>query len=362
MADAELDQNEPATPYKLEKARERGQAAKSADAVSAVVFATAVVYLSWNASVLIKKVFVFDRSLLVHAMNGPLEPHLLWPLLESVLSRGLLLLAPMLVAFMLVAMLGNLIQTGPILSMEPVKMDLQRINPATGVKRIFSMRVLFDGARTLMKLAFLGLVAYFGLSALLPRFYGLASLTASAYLETLIEIISRLAIQMTLVLCLIALIDLLYTRHEFAKKMRMSHRERKDEVKQREGDPRIRARMRQLRREMLKKSLALQKTRTADVLITNPTHIAIALRYVQSEMPSPLLVAKGMGKHAGAMREIAAKHRIPVVQNPPLARRLYRELSLEQNVPSHMFAEVARIIVWVFAMRKQQAHTAASAT
>lgn len=358
MAEAELDQNQPATPYKLEKARERGQVAKSADVVSALVFATAVVYLSWNGSGLIRKLFLFDRSLLIHSAEGAIGPYQLWPLLESVLFFALVLFAPLFGAFLLSAILGNLIQTGPILSLEPVKMDWQRINPATGFKRIFAMRVLFDGARTLIKLVLLGGVAYFGLHALLPRFYGIASLTASAYLETLLNISTKLALQMTLILGAIALIDLLYTRREFAKKMRMSHREQKDEVKQREGDPRIRARMRQLRRDMLKKSQALQQTRTADVLITNPTHIAIALRYVQSDMPSPLLVAKGMGKQASAMRDIAAKHRIPVVQNPPLARRLYRELSLEQHVPSHLFAEVARIIVWVFAMRKHRASTA----
>jgi flagellar biosynthetic protein FlhB len=233
-------------------------------------------------------------------------------------------------------------------------MDWQRINPMSGFKRIFSMRTLFDTLRTCIKLALLGTVAYLTLRDLLPQFYGLASLSALGFIKTLLGDLAKLGLQMALVLGVIALLDLMYTQREFGKKMRMSRRELKDEAKHREGDPRIRSRMRELRQQMLKKSLSLRKTRDADVLITNPTHIAVALRYVQSEMGSPQLVAKGSGKLAEAMRAIAARHRIPVVQNPPLARRLFRELPVEHHVPAQMYADVARIIVWVFAMRKRQ--------
>lgn len=136
--------------------------------------------------------------------------------------------------------------------------------------------------------------------------------------------------------------------------MRMSRRELTDEAKNRDGDPRIRARMRELRNEMRKRSQSLQQTKNADVLLTNPTHIAIALRYVHGEMESPQVVAKGAGHLAAAMRQMAARHHIPVVQSPSLARKLFKELDVEHYVPPRMFAEVARIIVWVFAMRERQ--------
>jgi flagellar biosynthetic protein FlhB len=270
------------------------------------------------------------------------------------IRAGVALTAPFFAALMLAGALGNLVQTGPIFSVEPLKMDWQRINPMSGFKRIFSMRTLFDTLRTCIKLALLGTVAYLTLRDLLPQFYGLASLSALGFIKTLLGDLAKLGLQMALVLGVIALLDLMYTQREFGKKMRMSRRELKDEAKHREGDPRIRSRMRELRQQMLKKSLSLRKTRDADVLITNPTHIAVALRYVQSEMGSPQLVAKGSGKLAEAMRAIAARHRIPVVQNPPLARRLFRELPVEHHVPAQMYADVARIIVWVFAMRKRQ--------
>lgn len=354
MAEQDLDRNEAATPYKLRRARERGQVAKSADVVAAVVFAVAVVYLTWRGFGAVSSQFRFDQALIIQA--GRMDPSgaSLWPVIERALRATLTLAAPFFAAVMLAAIVSNMMQTGPILSFEPVKIDFDRINPVNGLKRLFSMRVLFDTARAVIKLTLLTLVAVLALQALKGQFYALASLSAVGYLHILLDDIASVGLKMALVLGLIALLDLMYTRHEFAKKMRMSQRELKDEVKQREGDPRIRSRLRELRREMLKRSLALRQTRNADVVITNPTHLAVALKYEHGRMASPQLLAKGAGHMAAAMREIAARHRIPVVQNPALARRIYKELPVDQSVPPELYAQVARIIVWVFAMREQR--------
>jgi flagellar biosynthetic protein FlhB len=152
----------------------------------------------------------------------------------------------------------------------------------------------------------------------------------------------------------------MYTRYEFAKQMKMSRRELKEEIKHREGDPRIRRRLRELRLELLKRSLALRKTRNADVLITNPTHVAVALQYVHGQMEAPQLIAKGSGFMAAAMRQIAARHDIPIVQNPTLARALFHDLPVDAGVPPELYAQVARIIVWVFAMRDARRRGAAA--
>lgn len=362
MAEQDLDRNESATPFKLQKARERGQVAKSPDLVSTLVFAVAAIYFAWQGEQLLRNQFLFDHALITQASRMDAAATTLWPIVTHALLSAIALLAPGLAALMLAGIAGNLVQTGPVLSAEPLKMDWQRLNPKTGLERVFSMRTLFDGARACIKLLLLCIVAYLTLRALLPQFYGLASMSTLGYVKTLMGDLATLGLQMALVLGLIASLDLIYTRYEFAKKMRMSRRELKDEFKHREGDPRIRARMRELRREMLKKSLAIRNTRNADVLITNPTHIAIALRYVKDEMTSPQLVAKGTGKLAGVMREIAARHKIPVVQNPPLARLLYRELDVEHHVPPSMYAEVARVIVWIFAMRERMQATSGRAS
>jgi flagellar biosynthetic protein FlhB len=361
MAEQDLDRNQAATPHKLKRARERGQTAKSTDLVSAIVFAVAVVYMTWQGFDAVSTQFRFELALLLHA--GRMDPSgaTLWPMIEHALRSTLMLTAPFFVTVMLAAIAGNVLQTGPILSFEPLKADFDRINPVNGLKRLFSMRVLFDAARALVKLGLLSLVAFLGLEALAGQFYALPSLSPVGYLRTLLNDLASLGLKMALILGSIALVDLMYTRHAFAKKMRMSQRELKDEAKQREGDPRIRARMRELRREMLKRSQALQQTRNADVLITNPTHLAVALKYEHGRMASPQLLAKGAGHLAAAMRDIAARHRIPVVQNPPLARRLFSDLPVDHPVPPELYAQVARIIVWVFAMREKKQGISAGA-
>ena len=193
---------------------------------------------------------------------------------------------------------------------------------------------------------------YFSLKAIFPKLILLPWGTPSGHLRTLVDILSSLGLKLALVLAVIAIIDMVYMQRHFANQMKMSHKDIKDEHKNREGDPRIRSRMRQLRMEMRKKSTSVMNTAKADVLITNPTHLAIALRYEHGKMESPQVIAKGAGMLANVMRAIAYKHHIPVVQNKPLARALYRQVDHENYVPIELYADVARIIVWVFALKR----------
>ncbi|WP_399681024.1 flagellar biosynthesis protein FlhB [Xenophilus sp.] len=353
MSEQDLDRSEAATPFKLRRAREKGQAARSTDAVGAVVFAVAAAYLGWKGADELIRQFVVDRAVLIHAARAS-SPQALWSLIAQGLQASLLQLAPFFGALMLAAVCGNVMQTGPMLSFEPLKADFNRLNPAQGFKKIFSMRVLFDGARACVKLVVLLGVAFLALRALAHQFFALAALSPWGYARALVDDLSSLAFKMALVMGIVALVDWVYTRREFAKKMRMSRRELKDEIKQREGDPRIRARLRELRLEALKRSKALRKTRDADVLVVNPTHLAIALKYEHGRMSSPQLLAKGAGHMAAAMRDVAARHGIPVVRNAPLARELFRSLPVDSHVPPQLYAQVARIIVWVLAMREQR--------
>jgi flagellar biosynthetic protein FlhB len=354
MADQDLDRNEAATPFKLQKARDKGQVGKSTEVVTALVFTVAVVYLYWKGWDGLLALFQYDRALIAQAARVEASTANLWSLVAGMIGDAGLMLAPFLVTLMLAAIIGNLAQTGPVLSLDPVKPDFDRANPINGFKKLFSMRTLFDAARAIVKLVLLGLVVYYALKSLAAHFFQLAALPTAGLAHTMVEDAAGTGLKIALMLCLIAAVDYGYTRREFNKKMRMSRRELKDESKHREGDPRIRARLRELRREALKRSMAVRQTRTADVVLTNPTHFAVALRYVHGEMQSPQLVAKGAGALAAGIRDIAARHRIPVVQNPPLARALYHELELDHYVPPMLYAQVARILVWVLAMRQAQ--------
>jgi len=361
MSEQDLDRNEAATPFKLEKAREKGQTARSTDVVAAVVFAVGIAYLSWHGSQAFRQLLDLMRGLLVELGRSTPESLPLWPLIERAVHAGLALLLPFFVVLIVGAVVATIAQSGVVFSWTPLQADFTRIHPANGFKRIFSTRTLFETGRGFVKLAVLGITAAVALFALLPQFPGVGALEPIAFAQRLLQETSALGMKLALALGVIAAIDLVYSRGEFLRQMRMSRRELKDEYKNREGDPRIRARLRELRREMLRRSMALKNTRNADVVLTNPTHYAVALRYVHGEMDAPKVVAKGAGQLAAAMREIAARHRIVVVQNPPLARRLFREAGIDEYLPRSFHVEVARIIVWVFALRQQRQAAGAAA-
>ncbi|MEJ5989592.1 EscU/YscU/HrcU family type III secretion system export apparatus switch protein [Ramlibacter sp. PS3R-8] len=354
MSEQDLDRNEAATPFKLEKARDRGQTARSTEVVAAAVLTVAVIYLCWHGVAAMRELVGLCRSLFVAIAQADAAQRAPWQLVSQMVSGGIAFLLPLFILVMAAAIAATVGQTGVVLSMEPLAIDMSRIHPATGFKRIFSMRSLFELARACIKMLVLGLTAWFALRALLPQFHRIQGLEPGPFLQLLVEDAGALGTKLVIALAVLALIDLAYTRAEFGRRMRMSRRELKEEHKNREGDPRIRSRLRELRREMLKRSMALSNTRTADVVLTNPTHYAVALRYVHGEMDAPRVVAKGAGQLAAVMREIAARHRVVVVQNPPLARRLFHEAALQESLPGYFHVEVARIIVWVFAMRERR--------
>lgn len=357
MADEDLDRNEAATPYKLEQARGRGQVARSADVVSVAVFAVAMAWLYWGGLDALHAQFRYDRTLLAQA--GRVDAAGAAALLARVVADALSGLLPWFAALALTAVVGTLVQTGAVFSAHPLKPDFSRLSPAAGLKRLLSMRTVFDAGRAVAKLVLVAAVTWHAVGELVPLSARLAAMPPAQLARTLLEHAAAAGLQMALALALVAAVDLVYSRREFLRRMRMSRRELKDEHKHREGDPRIRARLRELRREALRRSLSVRDTARADVVLTNPTHVAVALRYAEGEMAAPQVIAKGAGAVAAAMRQVAALHRIPVVANPPLARALFHELEVEQHVPPALYAEVARILVWVFALRAARRGSAA---
>jgi flagellar biosynthesis protein FlhB len=362
MAEQDLDRSEAATPFKLQKARERGQTARSTEIVATAVFLVALAWLSWQGLDAWRALLALAQVPLLRAGELRGDATALWPLVSALITSSSAVLWPLLVALMAAAVASSVAQTGAVFSWEPLRMDFTRLHPATGFKRVFSGRTLFDGARACVKLIALGVVGWLALKALLPQFPALSAVPAAEFARVLVADVVGMGMKLALALAVIACADLAFTRREFGRRMRMSRRELKDEYRNREGDPRIRARLRELRREMLKRSQSLKNTRDADVVLTNPTHYAVALRYVHGEMDAPRIIAKGAGQLAAAMREIAARHSIVVVQNPPLARRLFREAPLDGYLPPAFHAEVARIIVWVLAARRERERAAAGAS
>lgn len=352
MAEQDSDRSEQATPHRLEEARKKGQVAKSVDFLScaAIAVLTVVVQASgWDG---LGKLLSMAQRTLARA------PGLEWSVANlaawcgQLLLAVLLLLAPLLMALVIAALLANLAQTGPIFSVHPVKPDFKRLNPVDGFKRIFSMRTLFEAGKSIVKLVVLAGVAWAAVSAALPGLMALPTAAPAAYPRILLELMGGLLGKLALALLLIALADMGFVRWDYAKRMRMSKRDIKDEHKNREGDPRIRARIRELRKEMLKRSQSMRRMASADVLVTNPTRLAIALRYEHGSAAAPRVVAKGAGDLAARMRALAGRKNIPIVQNKPLARTLFREVDYDGYVPEKLYPQLAKIMVWVYAMRE----------
>jgi len=351
MAEQELDRNEAATPYKLEKAKERGQVPKSADVASLAILATvSLACAAWLGTAAVRLAHVAADVL--HGVGSELGTvDQTARVLERVLVAGMELLAPLLLAIVCAAVVSGIAQFGVVFSVDPVKPDFQRINPAQGFRRIVSLRSLYEGAKGVLKLGLLGGVLFLALREFAAELLSAGQMGTSGYPRLLAHLLGSLMVKLLLALVLLAVIDWVVTRRQFARQMRMSKREVKEEYKQREGDPRIRSRIRELRAKWLKRSQGLREVPNADVLITNPTRVAVAVRYEHGVSPAPLVVAKGAGALAARMRDLAFTHQVPIVQNRTLARALYREADEGTYVPERWYPHIAKILLWLQASR-----------
>lgn len=347
----EFDKSEAATPYKLQQARRRGSVARSPDLTGAVALLTAAAALyAWGREAM-QAMIVLARAALIQGLAMDLTAVSVVSLVGRVGAGALHIVAPFALAVAAAALLSSLAQTGLVWSAFPLKPDLTRINPATGLKRLFSMRTIYDAFKSVVKVGILGWVLYLIVRDLAPALYLLGERSPFDALGDLIAILGGMALKLAFVALMLALLDLGYTRFEFKRKMRMSRRDVKDEVKHREGDPRVRSRLRGLRVEMLQKAASVRQVGQADVLIVNPTHLAVALEYKRGEMAAPVMLAKGAGSLAARMRAEAARCGVTIVRNPPLARALYFQAGMGQTIPAALYPDVARVMVWLLAQR-----------
>jgi flagellar biosynthesis protein FlhB len=354
MAEQEQNRSEPATPFKLKEARRRGSVAKSLELQSLFALLALLVVVYLRGLPMAQQQLRLDAGLLEQAHQLSFDVAVLGRWLPALLAAALDLVLPLFVLIVVVAILGTLLQTGPVFSTHALKPDLDRINPVSGFKRLFSMRLLFELGKNLVKLVLFGGAIWLLLQSLLPELMALLFTDPVAYLRLSHDWIIGVIWKLTLVLAFIALIDAMYTRWSFADKLKMSMRELKDETKQREGDPHVRARIRELQRELVKRAKAIKRLPDADVLITNPTHLAVALAYRREDMQAPQLIAKGAGEFAAHMRTLAQRHRVPVIENAALARELFAAVEIDKAVPERLYAPVARVLVRAYALRAQQ--------
>jgi flagellar biosynthesis protein FlhB len=344
----DLDRNEKATPHKLEEARKRGQTARSTDLLALASLAVAM--LACFALVLptLKEL----ASLLSQGLAQPVaaagDASGAMRLLSAGAERGLLVLAPLLLGIVVAVVATSLLQSGGlVVSATPIKPDLNRLNPVQGLKRFLSLRLLYEAVKSTLKLAALVAVSALVLQDLLIQALPMLNLQPPALMRQLDAHAGGLLAKLCAVLMLFLLVDLMFTRWDFLRNLRMSRRELEDEHKNREGDPRLKSRLRELRLQYLQRSRAVSQVPQAQLVVTNPTHFAVALKYEHGVTPAPLLLAKGAGQLAARIRLKAQQSGVPIVHSPRLARALFKEVAQDAYVPEHWYPSVARILVWL---------------
>lgn len=351
MPQADQDKTEQPTPYRLEEARKRGEIAKSAEVTGVTVMIAFAAILTLTGASIASGAALGARRMFALAGNvPPLDGGFAqW----TIAAYGPLwqALAPLVLGLVVAAVLGNFVQTGPMFTTHPLKPDFQRLNPAQVVKRVFSMRTLWELGKLLAKIALLGIVC----AVFVSKADHLAGVLAGALPRRigglLLSTFVQCSIWVLLILALAAVTDLLFTRRDFMRRMRMSRRELKDEFKRRDGDPAVRSRQKQQIRDLLKKTRALGRVHEADVVLTNPTHVAVALRYRPGQTLAPVVLAKGAGVLCRQIRTLASRHQVPVRRIPPLARALYRECEVGALVPEALYGELAPVYREVWAAR-----------
>lgn len=351
MAEQEQNPTENATPFKLDEARQKGSVPKSIDVNTLMVLVAGAATLHFSGASIAAKEMQLFASIFSNAHQTSFALDDMAVMAVSALRDSLMLLAPLFLAITVVCILSNFLQTGPVFSLFPLKPDFDRVNPVSGFSRIFSVRLIFESIKTVLKFLILGAVLYYALRAAMPTLLRSMNVPSASLGKVLLPEAATILVKLSVALALITLLDAVHSRLDFAKRMRMSHREIKDEVKRREGDPRIKSRLRELQREAAKRARSLARVKDADVLITNPVHLAIAIKYDRDRLDAPLVLAKGAGILAARMRVIARRHHVPIVENRPLARALFHHVKIEHAVPAEHYAVLAKILVWVYALR-----------
>src|SRR5688572_23912454 len=324
MAEQEQNPTEPATPFKLEEARKRGQVARSLDFNSLVMAWVLLLAAMLFGESVWRNLATTSASVFAGAAEPTAEIGVYFAGVRTFVGWTVAIVAPVALIAIVLSTLANVVQTGFVFSSEPLKPKLERVNPIAGFKRLYSKRMLFEAFKSVLKLALFTATIGFFFVELWPHLGELATPDANGHTSWFADWGLALLMRLALILTLIGLLDLAYSRWTYSRQMRMSRRELKDEVKRREGDPQIRAKIRELQRERMKQMQSTGKVSEADVLITNPTHLAVALKYVRGAMDAPEVIAKGSDAAAADMRWRAARHGVPIVERPVLARQLYR--------------------------------------
>ena len=355
MADQDdADKSEEPSLRKLAQAREKGQTLSSKEVNNFAVLLGATLIVG-----LIGPYLLTDLShALLFFIERPdrVDMSAVGPVLYDTLLNVGIAVAPAFGLLVVLAAGGILAQIGWLFSPSAIEPKLEKISPIKGAKRLFSLKSVVELLKGIVKIIVVGFVAYLIVAPEFSRVELMVQMDIKELLGETHWVAIEMFIGVLAILGVMATVDYLYQRYEFMKQMRMSKQEVKDEHKQTEGDPHVKARLRQLRAERARTRM-MAEVPNATVVVTNPTHFAVALKYVMDEMAAPKVIAKGVDAIALKIREVATENDVPVVENRPLARALFDNTELDEEIPEEYFKAVAEVISYVFKMNKSNAPT-----
>ncbi len=350
------DEDKPfeATPQKLRKVKKEGQVVKSKDLSTAIfllVMFTAIYYIAPILWEQFSKLFVLVYEQIPHAHIENIG--YLYIFFLAALPT-ILIIGPILLLAFLTAIIGDFMQVGPLMTTKSIEPKFSKLNPVTGFKNIFfNIKTYFELAKNIIKVVILGAVAFFTFKSHIPALLTLCAMenTFAVIFEfgkMIIDFVTKAGI----IFLFIAGVDYLFTRWKFLRDQKMSFKEIKDEYKNTEGDPHMKSALRQRRMQMIQQTM-LEAVPGADFITTNPTHVAVAVKYNPEEMNAPRVLAKGTELFAKKIVELAKQYNIPVIENPPVARALYRFVEVNREIPPELYKAVAEILLFVYNLRKE---------
>ena len=339
----------PATPHKRNESREKGQVAKSNELATTLALIGVLSFF-----------FVAGYDTYHHlidimygaftAIGGQLSAGKTILIFLGLMGIAFKIIAPVMIVAVIVGVLGNIFQIGLIFSSQPLMPQLSRINPISGFQRILSMRGLFEAVKSIFKIGLIGYIVYRTIMSGLVDVVSLVDADKSNIAALFVSTVGRIGFQVflraALALLFLSIFDLLYQRWQHEQDIRMTREEIREEMKRTEGDPEIRRRIRRVQRE-LSQARMMKAIPEADAVITNPVHLAVAIKYDYEVMDSPYVVAKGERKIARQIREIAEEHGVPIVENPPLAQALYKNVEVGEAIPMEFYQAIAEVLAYV---------------
>lgn len=346
----DVERTEEATPRRREEARRRGQVARSQELTSALVMLGGFLALSWYGAGAVSTLFSFSRQ--VFSRLPWEDTSQFWGLMGLAGTSYLAAMAPVLVAAVAMAVVANVAQVGFLITVEPMRPRLDRINPLAGLRRMASGVAVGEVVKAIGKVSIIGFVLYRVAMDRALELAGLFFAPVSSAASTLASVGLELGIKGGGTFLVLAAFDYLWQRRRYEAGLRMTRQELKEELKQTEGDPRLKARIRQVQRQWMSRRM-MHSVPQADVVVTNPVHYAVALQYSAEAMRAPRVVAKGKDLLAERIKELARQHGVPVVENPPLAQALYRSVEVGMEIPGVLYEAVAEVLAYVYRMRRR---------